>query len=87
MPDVLEDWKAWADEQAKAFQWASSVVEGRNGYLSQRHHNHWGLLKHRYKIWIVLHNFDGRASDGATPASRVFKWRFPDPFETVVSSV
>ena len=31
-PNVLEDWKAWAAEHAKAFQRASSAVEGRNGY-------------------------------------------------------
>ena len=37
-PDVLEGWKMWAAEQAKAFQRASSAVEGRNGYLSQIQH-------------------------------------------------
>ena len=30
-PDGLEGWQAWAAEQAKAFQRASSAVEGRNG--------------------------------------------------------
>ena len=34
-PEVLVGWKAWAAEHAKAFQRASSAVEGRNGYLSQ----------------------------------------------------
>lgn len=29
---VLEDWQAWAADQAKAFQHASSAVEGRSGY-------------------------------------------------------
>jgi hypothetical protein len=32
---VLAGWKTWASEPAKAFQRASSAVEGRNGYLSQ----------------------------------------------------
>src|SRR5207249_1062418 len=68
-PDVLEGWKAWAAAQAQAFQRASSAVEGRNGYLSQMHHNHRGLPKRRYKVWRVLHNVDCRASDGTTPAS------------------
>ena len=36
-PEVLENWKAWAATQAKAFQRASSAVEGRNGYLSGMH--------------------------------------------------
>ena len=68
----------WAAEQAKAFQRASSAVEGRNGYLSQMHHNHRGLPKRRYKVWTVLHNFDCRASDGTTPASRFFRRGFPE---------
>ena len=86
-PKVLEDWLAWAAEQAKAFQRASSAVEGRNGYLSQLHHNQRGLPKHRYKVWTVLHNFDCRASDGTTPAVRFFRRGFPDLFETVLSNV
>ncbi len=82
-PDVLESWKAWATAQAKAFQRASSAVEGRNGYLSGMHHNHRGLPKGRYKVWTVLHNFDCYASDGTTPAARFFRRGFPDLFETV----
>jgi hypothetical protein len=34
-PEVLAGWKAWAAEHAKAFQRASSAVEGRNGHLAQ----------------------------------------------------
>jgi hypothetical protein len=84
-PEVLAGWKAWAAEHAKTFQRASSAVEGRNGYLSQMHHNHRGLPKRRYKVWSALHNFDCRASDGSTPASRFFRREFPDLFETVLS--
>jgi hypothetical protein len=86
-PAVLAGWKAWAAEHARAFQRASSAVEGRNGVLSQLHHNQRGLPKRRYKVWTVLHNFDGRASDGTTPASRFFRHAFPDLFETVVSKI
>lgn len=86
-PDVLAGWKAWAAEHARAFQRASSAVEGRNGYLSQMHHNHRGLPKRRYKVWTVLHNFDCRTSDGTTPASRFFRREFPDLFETVLSKI
>jgi Family of unknown function (DUF6399)/IclR helix-turn-helix domain len=86
-PGVLADWQAWATERAKTFQRASSAVEGRNGYLSQMHHNHRGLPKRRYKVWTVLHNFDCRAPDGTTPASRFFRRSFPDLFETVFSQV
>jgi len=84
-PAVRIGWETWASEHAKAFQRASSAVEGRNGYLSQMHHHHRGLPTGRYKVWTVVHNFDGRASDGTTPASRCFRQDFPDLFETVLS--
>ena len=86
-PEVLAGWKAWAGEHARAFQRASSAVEGRNGYLSQMHHNHRGLPMRRYQVWTVLHNFDGRAADGTTPATRFFRRSFPDLFESVLSQI
>jgi hypothetical protein len=86
-PELLAGWKAWAAEHAKAFQRASSAVEGRNGYLSQMQHNHRGLPTRRYQVWTVLHNFDCRAADGTTPASRFFRRSFPDLFERVLSQI
>jgi uncharacterized protein DUF6399 len=86
-PHVLAEWHAWATDRVKAFQRASSAVEGRNGFLSQMHHNHRGLPKQRYKLWTILHNFDCRAADGTTPATRFFRQEFPDLFETVLSHV
>ena len=86
-PEVLEEWKAWATQRAQVFQRTSSAVEGRNGYLSQMQHNHRGLPKHRYKVWTILHNFDCRAAEGTTPASRFFRQSFPDLFETVLSHI
>jgi hypothetical protein len=86
-PEVLAGWKAWAAEHAKAFQRASSAVEGRNGYLSQMQHNHRGLPTRRYQVWTVLHNFDCRAADGTTPAARFFRRSFPDLFESVLSQI
>lgn len=86
-PEVLAGWKAWATEHVRTFQRASSAVEGRNGYLSQMHHNHRGLPKRRYQVWSALHNFDCRASDGSTPASRFFRREFPDLFETVLAQI
>jgi hypothetical protein len=85
--EVLAGWKAWAAEHARAFQRASSAVEGRNGYLSQMQHNHRGLPARRYQVWTALHNFDGRATDGTTPASRFFRRSFPDLFESVLSQI
>ena len=86
-PHVLADWKAWAFQRTQAFQRTSSAVEGRNGYLSQMHHNHRGLPRRRYKVWTILHNFDCRALDDTTPASRFFRRTFPDLFETVLSHI
>jgi hypothetical protein len=53
-PQVLAAWHAWATDRVHVFQRASSAVEGRNGFLSQMHHNHRGLPKQRYKVWTVL---------------------------------
>ena len=86
-PHVLAEWHVWATDRVKAFQRASSAVEGRNGFLSQMHHNQRGLPKQRYKGWTILHNFDCRAADGTTPAARFFRQEFPDLFETVLSHV
>ena len=86
-PEVLAGWKAWASEHARAFQRASSAVEGRNGSLSQMQHNHRGLPARRYQVWTVLHNFDCRAADETTPASRFFRRPFPDLFESVLSQI
>ena len=86
-PQVLVAWKAWAIDRVNTFQRASSAVEGRNGSLSQMHHNHRGVPKRRDKVWTVLHNVDCRAADGTTPASRFFRRSFPDLFETVLSKI
>jgi hypothetical protein len=85
--EVLAGWKAWAAEHARAFQRASSAVEGRNGSLSQMQHNHRGLPTRRYQVWTVLHNFSCRAADGTTPASRFFRRSFPDLFESVLAQL
>ena len=85
--ELLAGWKAWAAEHVRAFQRASSAVEGRNGYLSQMQHNHRGLPTRRYQVWTALHNFDCRATDGTTPASRFFRRSFPDLFESVLSQI
>jgi hypothetical protein len=86
-PEVLAGWQVWAAAHAQAFQRASSAVEGRNGYLSQMQHNHRGLPTRRYQVWTALHNFDCRAADGTTPASRFFRRSFPDLFECVLSKI
>ena len=86
-PQLLAAWTAWATDRVKAFQRASSAVEGRNGYRAQMHRNQRGLPKQRYKVWTILHNFDGRAADGTTPASRFFRQTLPDLFATALSHI
>jgi len=86
-PEVLAGWKAWAAEHAKAFQRASSAVEGRHGSLSQMQHNHRGWPPRRSQVGTVRHNFDCRAPDRTTPASRFFRRSFPDLFESVLSQI
>ena len=86
-PAGLAEWQAWALQRTKAFQRTSSAVEGRNGYLSQMHHNQRGLPRRRYKVWTIVHTFDCRAADGTTPASRFFQRTFPDLFEAVLSQI
>jgi hypothetical protein len=86
-PQARKEWHMWATQRVKAFQRTSSAVEGRNGSLSQMHHNHRGLPQQRYKVWTALHNFDCHATDGTTPASRFFMRMFPDLFETVLSHI
>ncbi len=84
---ALQDWQAWATQQAYALPRASSAVEGRNGSLAGSHHQQRGLPTRRYKVWTVLHHFDTRAADGTTPAARFFRRSFPDLFETVLANV
>ncbi len=50
------------------FQRASSAVEGRNGFLSQMHHNGRGISGRRLKVLTVIHNFVIRRPDGTTAA-------------------
>jgi hypothetical protein len=86
-PEVLAGGPAWAAEHARAFQRASSAVEGRNGSLAQMPHTHRGLPPCRYPVWTARHNFDGRAADGTTPAARFFRRSFPELFASVLSKI
>jgi hypothetical protein len=83
-PHGLAAWQAWAWQRTQAFPRPASAVEGRNGSWSPRHHNHRGWPRRRYTVWTIVHNFDGRAMDGTTPASRCFRRTFPALFATVV---
>ena len=80
-----EEMVSWAKWMVSNFQRTSSAVEGRNGWLSQMHHNGRGLSSKRLKAQTVLHNFYLKRCDGSTAAERLFRKKFPDPLEWVVN--
>ncbi len=66
---------------------ASSAVEGRNGYLSHRHHAARGFWANHLQSLTVIHNFDLQRSDGTTAAQRLFGRPFPNLFKWVLQQM
>lgn len=82
MPSTqLTQWQDWATWMVTKFQRASSAVEGRNGYLSQIHHNRRGLSSRRLRVMTTIHNFHLKRADGSTAADRLFGKPSTDLFE------
>jgi hypothetical protein len=79
-----EKWLSWAEWMVSNFQRTSSAIEGRNGWLSQIHHNGRGLTTKRLKALTIIHNYYLKRSDGTTAAERLFGTKFADPFEWLV---
>jgi hypothetical protein len=63
---------ALARECAGRWVRSSSCVEGRNGYLSLRHHGRRGLSKKGPATLTVLHNYWIKRPDGTTAAEHFF---------------
>lgn len=78
-------WQHWCLWMCAKYQRTSSAVEGRNGYLSQRHHVTRGFSEQSLKTLTTIHNFDLRRADGSTAAQRLFDYDFPNLFEWVLS--
>lgn len=74
-----KEWVSWAEQMVSSFQRTSSAVEGRNGWLTQMHHNGRGLTPKRLKAQTVFHNYYLKRCDGTTAAERLFKQEFPNP--------
>ena len=74
-----EEWVSWAKRMVSNFQRTSSAVEGRNGWLSQMHHNGRGLTSKRLKAQTILHNYYLKRCDDTTAAERLFGQSFPNP--------
>lgn len=83
----LERWRSWAEWASSNFHRASSAVEGRNGYLSQSHHNGRGLTNRRLGALTVIHNYDTKRSDDSTPAERLYGKQFPDLFDWLLGQM
>lgn len=75
---------ALAVECARLFQSCSASVEGRNGYLSLRHHHLHALPTPWLKMMTILHNYVIRREDGTTAAERFFGAAHGDLFEHLV---
>ena len=82
-----EKWWNWSIWMVSKFQRSSSAVEGRNGYLSQVHHNRRGLSEKRLKVSTVIHNFALKRTDGTTAAERLFGRQFPDLFDYLIEHI
>ena len=85
--DDLEDWRSWGEWASGNFHRASSAVEGRNGCLSQSHHNSRGLTSRRLAALTTIHNYDTRQRDGSTPAERLYGEQFPDLFDWLLGQM
>ena len=85
--EQFTQWQAWATSMVTKFQRTSSPVEGRNGYLSQIHHNRRGLSTRRLRVMTPIHNFHLQRSDGSTAAERLFGKPAPDLFEWLVQQM
>lgn len=85
-PEALEQWMQWGRRMCANYQRTSSAVEGRNGYLAQRHHVSRGFSAQALTVLTILHNFDLKRPDGTTAAQRLFGHPFPDLFESVLST-
>jgi len=86
-PDQIKKLEKAALECAQIFQRSSSCVEGRNAQLSLRHHGIHRLSDRCLKAQTIIHNFDARNKDGATPAERFFEAKHADLFEWILEKM
>ena len=84
--EELLGWMQWGRRMCTNYQRTSSAVEGRNGYLAQRHHASRGFSAQALAVLTILHNFDLTRPDGTTAAQLLFGHPFPDLFESVLST-
>jgi hypothetical protein len=76
-----------AQECAQYFQRSSSCVEGRNGYLSLRHHVLHRLSDRKLKALTTIHNYFIERPDNTTAAERFFNKKLRDLFEYLIEKM
>ena len=87
-PMEQQQLKHKAQTLAEVFQRSSSNVEGRNGYLSLRHHQLRGLDHPRKRACLTaVHNFFLTRPDGTTAAERFFGQKPRSMFGAILGAV
>ncbi|HBI21979.1 MAG TPA: hypothetical protein DDY37_05265 [Legionella sp.] len=76
-----------AKECAQLFQRSSSCLEGRNGYLSLRHHGLHHLSERKLGALTVIHNYFTTRSELATAAERLFSKKPRSLFEHLMKTL
>jgi hypothetical protein len=76
-----------ARDCAQLFQRSSSCLEGRNGYLSLRHHGLHHLSTRKLGALTVIHNYFITRSDNTTAAERFFGKKHESLFEYVMKKM
>ena len=76
-----------AKECAHLFQRSSSCLEGRNGYLSLRHHGLHHLSDRKFGALTVIHNYFTTRSDHTTAAERLFSKKPRNLFEHLMETL
>jgi hypothetical protein len=86
-PHRREEISSVAHQCAQLFQRSSSCVEGRNGYLSLRHHSSHRLSKRKLGALTVIHNYFIKRPDETTAAERFFEAKPNDLFKYLLNNL
>lgn len=86
-PSEQERLKKAAKECAQFFQRSSSCLEGRNGYLSLRHHGLHHLSTRKLGALTVIHNYFIKRTDRSTAAERFFGQEHRNLFEHIMQKM
>ena len=79
--------KIVAKDCANLFQRSSSCVEGRNGYLSLRHHSSHHISDKKLRVLTIIHNYFIKRPDGTTAAERFFEEKPTDLFAYLLDNL